>query len=73
LKILFISWLEQVQKRRLTFTVWDDLAGSSFLPKPDDNFKKSGKQREVEIIAIDDLIDSSKYLYRINKTRYTGF
>lgn len=40
----------------LTFTIWNDLAGSSFLPKPDDELKGCGRQREVEIITIDDLI-----------------
>ncbi|WP_276373580.1 FkbM family methyltransferase [Chryseolinea sp. H1M3-3] len=48
------------QKGLSTFTVWEDLAGSSFVPKPDENLKKVGKQREVEIIAIDDLIGSSR-------------
>ena len=48
------------KKDVLTFTIWDDLAGSSFLPKPDDKLKSSGKQREIEIITIDDLINSSK-------------
>lgn len=48
------------KKEILTLTVWDDLAGSSLLPKPDENLKKEGKQRQIEIITIDDLIDSSK-------------
>jgi FkbM family methyltransferase len=47
------------KKDVLTLTVWDDLTGSSFLPKPDDNLKNIGKQREIEILTIDDLIDSS--------------
>lgn len=48
------------KKDILTLTIWDDLAGSSFLPPPDDNLKTIGKQREIEMIAIDDLIASSK-------------
>lgn len=44
----------------LTLTVWDDLQGSSFLPNPDEKLKKSGKQRNIEIITIDGLIESSK-------------
>jgi FkbM family methyltransferase len=48
------------KKDILTLTIWDDLAGSSFLPKPNDNLKDIGKQREIEIIAIDDLLHSSK-------------
>lgn len=48
------------KKETLTFTVWDDLAGSSFLPLPDENLKNKGKQRDIEILTIDDLIDASK-------------
>lgn len=48
------------KKETLTLTINDDLDGSSFLPKPDDNLKKDGKQREIEIIAIDDLITSGQ-------------
>ncbi|HAI85283.1 MAG TPA: hypothetical protein DCL43_16620 [Chitinophagaceae bacterium] len=47
------------QKDVLTLTIWDDLDGSSFLPRPDEKLKQSGRQREIEIIAIDDLITSS--------------
>jgi hypothetical protein len=48
------------KKGVLTLTIWDDLYGSSFLPKQDDNLKIAGRQREIEIITIDDLIESSK-------------
>jgi FkbM family methyltransferase len=48
------------KKDILTFTVWDDLAGSSFLPKPNENLKQEGKQREIEITTIDDLLSTSK-------------
>jgi FkbM family methyltransferase len=48
------------KKDVLTLTVWDDLGGSSFLPKPVEKLKNIGKQREIEIITIDDLIDSLK-------------
>ncbi len=48
------------KKGTLTLTIWDDLAGSTFALKPDENLKKTGKQREIEIITIDDLIDSGK-------------
>lgn len=48
------------KKSILTLTIWDNLTGSSFLPKPNDKLKDIGKQREVEIITIDDLIESSK-------------
>lgn len=46
------------EKDTLTLTVWDDLSGSSFTPKPDKELKEAGKQREVEVITIDDLIDA---------------
>lgn len=40
----------------LTLTVWDDLAGSSFLPASDDTLRKANKQRDIEILTIDDII-----------------
>jgi FkbM family methyltransferase len=39
-----------------TLTIWDDLVGSSFLPKPDSSLKAKGRQRDIEIIAIDDYL-----------------
>lgn len=44
----------------LTLTIWDDLAGSSVLPKEDEKLLKNGKQRKIEIVTIDDLIESNK-------------
>lgn len=44
----------------LTLTIWDDLAGSSFMPQESDNLLEEGKQRKIEIITIDDLIDDGK-------------
>jgi len=62
------------KKDILTLTVWDDLAGSSFLPKPNENLKQKGKQREIEIISVDDLLDSSKIKYpEIIKIDIQGF
>lgn len=43
----------------LPLTIWDDLQGSSFLPNNDDDLKNAGKQRDVEIITIDELINSN--------------
>ncbi len=40
----------------LTLTIWDDLAGSSFLPPESEKLKAAGKQRSVPIITIDSLI-----------------
>lgn len=44
------------KKESLTLTIWDNLTGSSFLPKPNEELQQSGKQRTIEIITIDDLI-----------------
>jgi FkbM family methyltransferase len=48
------------EKGTLRLTIWDDSSGSTFALEPDENLKKTRKQREVEIITIDDLINSSK-------------
>jgi len=37
-------------------SVWDDLQGSSFLPTESESLKAIGKQRVIDIIAIDDLL-----------------
>jgi FkbM family methyltransferase len=42
-------------------TIWDDLAGSSFLPKESDTLKENGKQRQIDIITIDDIIKNGKF------------
>jgi FkbM family methyltransferase len=47
-------------KSSMTLTIWDDFEGSSLLPKPDDSLKKIGKQREIEITTIDDLLEGFK-------------
>jgi FkbM family methyltransferase len=44
------------EKGTLTLTIWDDLLGSSLLPAENEQLKNTGKQRQVEIITIDDLI-----------------
>ena len=44
----------------LTLTLFDDLGSSSFLPHSDAQLKHGGKQREIKIITIDDLINSEK-------------
>lgn len=48
------------KKEILTLTIWDDLAGSSLLPKEDEKLLINGKQRKIEIVKIDDLIESNK-------------
>jgi FkbM family methyltransferase len=48
------------KKEKLFLTVWDDFSGSSFMPEQDENLQRINKQREIEIITIDDLIQSGK-------------
>jgi FkbM family methyltransferase len=44
---------------KLLFTIWDDFAGSSFLPKENENLMQSGKQREIEVITLDTLLENT--------------
>ncbi len=56
-----VYWVEAgagSQAGRLVQTIWDDLHGSSFLPEVKEELLNLGKQREVEIITIDSLIQS---------------
>lgn len=48
------------QKDVRTLTVWDDLAGSSFLPKPTAALRSAAKQRDIVMVTIDELISSAK-------------
>lgn len=41
---------------KMTLTIWNDLLGSSFIPKTKPELLAQGKQREVDIITIDSLI-----------------
>jgi len=43
-----------------TLTIWDDLQGSSFLPDQNLKLKQEGKQRQIEMITIDGLIETKK-------------
>jgi FkbM family methyltransferase len=47
------------KKEVRVFTIYDDLAGSSFLPLKDVDLLKSGKQRNLEIITINDFINDN--------------
>ena len=42
----------------LILTIWDDLAGSSFLPPESEKLQGAGKQRRVPIITINSLIEN---------------
>jgi FkbM family methyltransferase len=48
------------KKEKLFLTLWEDLSGSSFLPEKDDKLLERGKQREVPVLRIDDLIASGQ-------------
>ena len=41
-------------------SVWDDLEGSSFLPVENESLKTIGKQRVIDILTIDDLLNERK-------------
>jgi FkbM family methyltransferase len=49
----------QAEQRYLT--VWDDMDGSSFLPHENETLKGSGKQRAIDIITIDGIIEDKKF------------
>jgi len=56
-----ITWVQAgaaAEAGKLVQTIWEDLAGSSFLPTVDDQALQSGKQREVDMITIDSLLAS---------------
>jgi FkbM family methyltransferase len=42
-------------------TIWDDLAGSSFLPAEDEGLKRNGKQRIIEMITIDNIVKGNLF------------
>ncbi|WP_395051082.1 FkbM family methyltransferase [Flavobacterium sp.] len=48
------------KKEILTLTIWEDLAGSSLLPREEEKLLSNGKQRKIEIVAINDLIEGDK-------------
>ena len=48
------------RKESLIFTIRDNLAGSSFFPDDNEKLLKNRRQRKIEVIKIDDLIDSNK-------------
>ncbi|ASU36290.1 FkbM family methyltransferase [Mucilaginibacter xinganensis] len=47
------------EKKHLT--LWDDFAGSSFLPVEDEAHKAVGRQRMVSMIAIDEIIATNEF------------
>jgi len=56
-----ISWVEAgagAESGSLVLTVWQDLAGSSFVPAGSDQPLAGKTQREVPVVTIDDLLQS---------------
>jgi len=59
-----VNWIEAgagALPGKLTLTIWDDLSGSSVLPSVETDLLSQGKQREIEIITIDSLIQSNQF------------
>jgi FkbM family methyltransferase len=58
----------------LTLTVWEDLAGSSFLPSESEELRRSGRQRDVPIVTVDALLaDGSLVPPELVKLDVQGF
>jgi FkbM family methyltransferase len=57
----------------LVLTIWDDLAGSSFLPSANASLKEHGKQRNVPIITIDGLLVKGMKMPQLIKLDIQGF
>lgn len=56
-----VSWVEAgagAEPGKLVLTVWEDLAGSSFVPDVNDQPLEGKTQREVPIVTIDNLLES---------------
>lgn len=55
---IFVAAGAGAKDGELTQTIWDDLAGSSFLPPLDPALVRKGKQRSVPIVTIDGVLDA---------------
>lgn len=55
------------------FTVWDDHAGSSFVPDTDPSALASGKQRVLPIVTIDDVFRDEPHLPDLVKLDVQGY
>jgi FkbM family methyltransferase len=58
--VYFIAGAGQKDEKKY-LTIWDDLQGSSFLPEESENLKTDNKQRAIDIITIDGIIQSGKF------------
>jgi FkbM family methyltransferase len=62
------------KKEILTLTIWDDLSGSSLIYEEKNELLKSGKQRKIKVIKIDNLIEEEKLdIPEIMKLDIQGF
>jgi FkbM family methyltransferase len=56
-----VAWVEAgagAREEKLVQTIWEDRAGSSFLPPAKEELLRCGKQREVDIVTVDRLLES---------------
>lgn len=56
----FLAGADQKSGKKY-LTVYENLAGSTFLPYEEDELKENGVQRAVQMIAINDIISSGKF------------
>ncbi|MGB3852034.1 MAG: FkbM family methyltransferase [Tunicatimonas sp.] len=61
------------QKQEQLITIWDDLAGSSFVPEPDETLAQQGKQRRVPVTTIDALIEEGMRMPDLIKMDIQGY
>lgn len=54
-------------------TIWDDFAGSSFLPPPDDALLRAGRQRTTPMVTIDSVFASEPHLPELVKLDVQGY
>lgn len=58
--VFFLAGAAKAMEQK-TLTVWDDMAGSFFLPPENDELKISGKQRVINMISIDSIIEDKLF------------
>jgi FkbM family methyltransferase len=54
-------------------TIWDDLAGSSFLPPANEEQLQTGRQRKTPVVTIDSIFSESEPLPELVKLDIQGF
>lgn len=61
------------KKQEQLITIWDDLAGSSFIPEANDILLQQGKQRNVPVTTIDALIQEGMEVPDLIKMDIQGY